>query len=423
MAIIFMLPKGMLNQAHVILLGMCLMLIINVPAIGQEFTISIKDCNNSEPLEHVIIYDENNQVIAKTDQAGRCTLPSIKFPLFFEKLGYDFFPVYDMSMLSNTTCMTRKQVGLKEVTINANRIDLKEYLIQLRDKNLPLFIHQDTTVFYQFSYTLEIPEKDWFEKATGYIALDWQKHSSIWPVKVRLLQYKAECTDSIFWETGIYDSLKPLGIVHILTYDLMGNNAGYSMWQRLINEEKEGKGVPIPRFMIKKEHRELLEDVKNNPQKYRQYLPNNRTLVLKTNNGDGVFNAYSDTSKYIMEQVVFDSSDRMKEVSYFTPEQLPVNGVPLSAYKRNSYAGMSRINSDSSYYFSKYIYSYEEKPIMLKQVNHQSSFLFDGLKYRVTIRLECTAKPAERPYDAPLYSGLIKAKEVLDYIEKNERPE
>src|SRR5690606_10694846 len=109
-------------------------------------------------------------------------------------------------------------VGLKEVTINANRIDLKEYLLQLRDENLPLFINQDTTVFYKFSYTLKIPEKNWSEDATGYIGLEWQKHSSIRPIKVKLLQYKAECSDSNFWETAIYDSLKPLGIVHLLTY-------------------------------------------------------------------------------------------------------------------------------------------------------------------------------------------------------------
>src|SRR5690606_2487363 len=177
----------------------------------------------------------------------------------------------------------------------------------------------------------------------------------------------------------------------------------------------------IPKFMIKKEHRALLEDVKSNPQKYRQYLPNNRTLVLRTNDGDRVFNAYSDTSNYVMEQVVFDSSGRLKEVSYFTPEHLPVNGVPLSAYKRGTYTGISRMNSDSSFYFSRYVYSYEEKPIMLKRVNHQSSFLFNGLKYNVTIRLERTDEPSEKPFNLPLYSGLIKAKEVSDHIGKNER--
>lgn len=418
-----MIPKVMLNQAHVILFGVCLILIRNVPATGQEFTVSIKDCNNNESLENVIVYDDNSHVIAKTDQGGKCTLPTIKFPLFFEKFGYDLFPVYNASALSKTLCMTRKQVGLKEVTINANRIDLKEYLIQLRDENLPLFINKDTTVFYKFSYKLEIPDKKWSEQATGYVAHEWQKHSSIWPIKVKLLQYKAECSDSIFWKTAIYDSLKPLGIVHVLAYDLMGSNAGYSLWQRLINKEEAGKGIPIPKFMIKKEHRDLLEDVKRNPQKYRQYLPNNRTLVLRTHDGDRVFNAYSDTSNYVMEQVVFDSSGRLKEVSYFTPEHLPVNGVPLSAYKRGTYAGISRMNSDSSFYFSRYVYSYEEKPIMLKRVNHQSSFLFNGLKYNVAIRLERTDEPSEKPFNLPLYSGLIKAKEVSDHIEKNKRSE
>src|SRR5690606_6107170 len=108
-----MVLKLMLNQTGAILLATCLILVISTVVTGQEFTVLIKDCNNSESLENVIVYDENSQVIAKTDQAGKCTLPRIKFPLFFEKFGYDLFPVYNAAALSKTLCMTRKQVGLR----------------------------------------------------------------------------------------------------------------------------------------------------------------------------------------------------------------------------------------------------------------------------------------------------------------------
>jgi hypothetical protein len=57
---------------------------------------------------------------------------------------------------------------------------------------------------------------------------------------------------------------------------------------------------------------------------------------------------------------------------------------------------MSKVNNDSSYYYSRYSYDVQHTPIVLKQARHLGMFYVDGQRYRVTVNIKLVnTKPKE----------------------------
>jgi hypothetical protein len=176
-----------------------------------------------------------------------------------------------------------------------------------------------------------------------------------------------------------------------------------------------------------------LKKINENPEKYHlsQYGSDKRYLALRLDSADNrIFSThYSDydTSGYIAEKVVFDSLDRLSKVYYYTPENLSTNYFDLDSATLSTIHKDSKVNNDSSYYYSAYTYGVGHRPILLKEARHLEMFYVYGLHYRVSVQINLmdTTPPKDFELNAYYWTGktidgrlvgLEKGEEVLNAI-------
>lgn len=400
----------------------------------QVMNIDVTDCERGAPLSGVYVIDGSGKLLAETDASGHCHFTLDKWPLFLKRQSYQTLIIYEPKDMEQQICLMPAKKRLQEVKIQAKKENLQKYLLQLRNKNLPWFMSHDTTTYYKFSYSLQFPDKNWEERATGVVAYHWQRHKSDW-TEVDYLQYHYSSTDTGFWNSQYYQEVHPQGICHVLNFDLMGNAAGYQLWKRFVGKENRGLRIPIPKFMLSSEQRELVDKIVENPEKYHlpQYGSEERELILQLDSADNriFFTHYSnyDTTGYIAEKIVFDSLDRLKNVYYYTPENLSSKYFTLDSATLSTVSRQSKINNDSSYYYSSYTYGVDRQPILLNEARHLEMFYVHGLQYRVSVEISLldTIPPKDFELRASYYSmenrgldSLEKGEEILNAIREQQ---
>lgn len=384
--------------------------------LAQQYNLHIESCTDGMPISDVFIINRQGYEIGTTNKSGDCFINTKQFPVYLVKEGFDRKTLYDLSD-SNVICMDKKMTALKEVNVEAKRMDLGKYLLSLRDKNLSWFIGKDTTLYYEFKYFWEVPGREWREQADGYISYNRRNIRSIFPPKISFIQYHYSENGHIC--DSFYNTAPVLGIDHLKFWDIM-DNTGVSLWKRLINREPKGVVIPIPKFLLGKSLKHDLKDSsKENSQLY-AYI--NRELILKNIEGKQIFSTFSDidTSRInILEKVVFDKNDRLCSVEYFTPEQIANGAMPISESRREQDKPFSRINADSSYYYSKYVYS-KQNPMMLVKAVHIDILVKDGVYYRTKTEMKLTDTIPQKE----LNLGIIyqtKGRDVLRSIQYSRR--
>lgn len=397
---------------------------------GQVMNIDVKDCEGGKALSGVYVVDGNGHLLAESDASGHCHFILGKMPLFLKRQSYRTLIIYEPEDMQQPICLMPIKNKLPIVKIQAKKGNPQKYLLQLKNKNLSWFVSHDTTIYYRFNYELQFPDKNWKEQATGIVACHWQRHKSFL-AEVDYLQYHYASTDTSFWSSKYYQEVHPQGVYHLLRYNLMGNDAGYQLWKRLVNKES-GLQIPIPKFLLSKEQKKLLKKINENPEKYHlsQYGSDKRNLTLRLDSADNrIFSThYSDydTSGYIAEKVVFDSLDRLSKVFYYTPENLSTNCFDLDSATLSTIHKDSKVNNDSSYYYSAYTYGVR-RPILLKNARHMEMFYVDGVHYRVSAQISLidTIPPKDFELNAYYWTGktingrlvgLEKGEEILNAI-------
>lgn len=382
---------------------------VNHYCFSQSMNISVQvtDCNNNAKISKVFIYDSDYKLLGETDSNGKCMFTLRHFPVFFEKAGYDIVPIYKRNLF-NHVCMDKKQIELDEINIVAKKINIKDYLLRLRDENLPYFITNDTTLYYQFSYLWEIPERQWKEEATGYISFRWRPHKSFLPIKSNYIQYHYHTSDNSFLTDPTYDSIEILGTHHLLRFDIMGNSSGYELWKRLTGRKETEVNIPLPSFVGHKARKRNQDFDDGNL--YDQVI---RSLILRNKKGNHVFETHFDTSGYVLERIIFDSLNRLRRVEYFTPEQIASGSIPISASVRERNKSFSRLNNDNNFYYSQYVYD-TVLPRKLQNAEHISISLRNGLYYRYEVKLNLVDSIPQQDFKVPDYR--TKGKEVLEWI-------
>lgn len=385
---------------HFLLLGL---LLSNI-ATAHQYSIHINSCENNRPIFNAFILDNKGQLLGTTNETGDCQINVGQFPVYVVRVGFQGEKLYDLSD-SNNICLQRKITTLSEVQITGKKISPSEYLLKLRDENLPYFVKKDTTLYYHFTYQWEVPKKHWVEHANGYISYKPRNIHSYFPTDAHYIQYNCTKGDGKLISNQFYDSAIVLGFDHLLYYNIMANT-GFSLWNRLINKENKGIKIPIPKFIIRKAIKKAAGDKDN-----QLYLDVNRNLILTNINSNQIFSTFasSDTGNLnILEKIVFDKDNRLSTVEYFTPEQIKTRGIPISEKVRESDKSFSRINSTRSYYYSKYTYS-NEKPRMLTSAIHIGIGIKDGIYYRTKVQLSLIDSIPAQNMKIPIYDTKCRA--------------
>lgn len=378
--------------------------------VGKQYNLHIVSCTDSLPVIDAFVIGRGGHLLGKTNATGDCLINTAQFPVYIEKEGFERQTLYDLSD-NDVVCLQRKTTTLDEVNITAKKIDLAKYLLSLRDKNLALFMGKDTTLYYRFNYFWEVPGEDWKEQATGYISYQRRNIHSVFPPKIYYVQYHYSEKGRV--SERFYNAASVLGMEHLKFYDIM-DNTGMSLWKRLINREPKGISIPIPKFLIRKSLKKALADTSR--ENARRYAYVNRKLILKNIDRQQVFSTYSDADTNdinTLERLVFDENGRICTVEYFTPEQIANGSIPISEHLREQDKPFSRISSDSSYYYSRYIYATQTPGMLLKAI-HIDILVKDGIYYRTKTVMDLSDTiPAENFRTDVIYT---KGKEVLHSI-------
>lgn len=315
-----------------------------LPALGLSQTkveVRVVDGGNGMPLSSVSILDTKGQLLGNTNGKGNTTIFISDFPVFLEKKGFATRYAYSVKALQ--PAVMRKMGGeIPLVTIRGG-IKNEDSLLVLRDQNAPFFCQKDTVLYYQFHYSLSLPDMDWEENATGYIAVHFRgigaAPSSFNPYRYAYFlrfQYQNEDKDKILPPS------KTMPVVLMFANDLM-SGYGFSLWQKLTHS------------YLERNQRDWFFD--------------------QDTAGNKVFSGYARKDyNRLMEEIVFNRNDHLQKVSLFTPEEIQSVG---SLRIFNDFSKNNGINS----FRTVYTYSNTDSNRCLASIKHLSTFYDKGRTY------------------------------------------
>lgn len=143
----------------------------NALHLFSQQRLTITDCYSGEPISDVIITrDIKKSPLAYTNHKGvaEWKRSEERTVLNFKKLGSLDTNVM-ISPRQTTLCLHQKVNELERVEIEGKTIPLHKQFEQFIQKTVSVLPTEDDSLYYSFSYTLEVPDSGWICHFSGEI--------------------------------------------------------------------------------------------------------------------------------------------------------------------------------------------------------------------------------------------------------------
>ncbi|MGB4958265.1 MAG: hypothetical protein WBO36_02255 [Saprospiraceae bacterium] len=196
--------------------------IINIIVLILHFTLNIqsqdkvslviKDCQNGNLLDECLIFGKNGEYLGMTDSSGEIMIENNsgnQVSLRLMKMNYHDKVVNIHHDSVNIFCLDYFTQELDEITIKS-KFNIRDYFESSINKAKDKLNPEKDTVYFMFTYSLDVDNTDWTEKMQGIISVPYKEYQDGWT--------KAYYTS---YDYFINESLKTSKLYGILPHNLI----------------------------------------------------------------------------------------------------------------------------------------------------------------------------------------------------------
>lgn len=252
--------------------------------VTKEYTIYDFDNN---PLSDVLVY-HGNEVIAITNDIGRCEISSNINKILFHRLGCIDTIVY-LKTITDKIIRLNCQNFIDTVNIEG-KYNAKRHLKNLWKISQSIYNTTDTTIYYRFKIHIEIPDSNQNELMTGTIKVPYSGDHGFLYYQDAYYCSIGEYKNMISHEN--YDYL-PFNLIRLV---LNGNILmGYDDWRTItkgkINNKYQKQDSVVFSSIKTKNHYSII-GFKDSILKYTEHIYDKSQTKIKDNNKTRLLNIY-----------------------------------------------------------------------------------------------------------------------------------
>jgi hypothetical protein len=205
-----------------------LLLFMAVNVFSQEMIeLKVVDCVTQSELNECLIFSTKGDLLGITNYEGECSFNSIdiseKQKVVIQKFDYKTIEI-ELKNGQNSICLERLLINLAQIEISSN-FDINKYFLELIKKTKSNGLTYSDTLFYEFDYTLALPDSNWTETLSGVLAVPRKPINKNYWQQAYYTQY-LYYIDSIFFTSDIYAECPPSIIKRSI------NNEGAVLYKR-----------------------------------------------------------------------------------------------------------------------------------------------------------------------------------------------
>jgi len=145
--------------------GLILFFFISFSLKAQQ--IQFLNCDNNNPITDLFVFSENGKYIGVSDSNGIC---KIVYPISMIKIiGLNINDTIISIKNVTTICLNTISYNLQEFRVGEEHIEVKNLFIKMLEDSWDIMLKKDTTFYYNFEYTITIPDSNWNETISGVL--------------------------------------------------------------------------------------------------------------------------------------------------------------------------------------------------------------------------------------------------------------
>ena len=268
-----------------------------IPFTSKSQHVKFVNCDYNKPIPDLFVFSEDGKYIGYSDSMGVC---SIETPISRIKIiGLNIRDTIISTQGINTLCLELTHHNLQEFNIVEEHVDIKKTYIKMLEDSWDIMMKKDTTFYYNFSYTIDIPDSNWSETISGVLKVH-----------------------AVISKKGKFFPLFPRVFYSKINYSVDDKFINSPIYQYSPTTLYEFMNIPLDLMYFKRD--DIKKDIDNRFE----------NIVLNTDENNMVFSMDKSNKKIKIRQKTYFKDDFIVRNELYSTEEKESDG--LNSYYRNS---------------------------------------------------------------------------------------